>query len=107
PLRQEFIAFVDRVVVVAHRTLAEELRLAKIRIPTRAFDPASHHVIAARHEISVVRRHGRQDGKNLVPSLRRAALVGIEAENPFVPALRDGAIAEVAEPLERNLYDPR
>src|SRR5262245_21688509 len=90
-------------VVVAHRALAEELRLAKSRVPTRTLDPASHHVVAARHEIGVMGRRGRQDGKNLVANFGRAALVRIEAEDPFVPAFRDGTIAQVAESVKWEL----
>src|SRR5262245_63317464 len=50
---------------------------------------------------------GRQDGKNLVANFGRAALVRIEAEDPFVPAFRDGAIAQVAETVKWELNDPR
>src|SRR5262245_23386824 len=104
PLRQELIAFVHGIVVVAHRVPAEELRLTKVGIPARALDPAPHHVVAARHQIGVVRGRRSQDRKNLVADLGRAALVGIQTEDPLVPALRDRAIAQVAETLERNLH---
>ena len=53
---QDFIAFVHRLERVAHAAFAEELRLAEVRVPARAFDPAAHHVAAARHPIDVMRR---------------------------------------------------
>ncbi len=53
-----------------------------------------------------MRRRGRQDGKNFVANFGRAALVRIEAEDPFVPAFRDGAIAQVAESVKWELNDP-
>src|SRR5262249_18915447 len=107
PLRQEFVALMHGTVVVAHRAIAEELRLAKIRVPTRTLDPASHHIVAARHKIGVMGRRGRQDGKNLVANFGRAAFVRIEAKDPFVPAFRDRAIAQVAESMKWELNDPR
>src|SRR5579885_3857571 len=48
--------FVHRLEPVAHRAFAKELRLPEIRIPARAFDPASHHVAAPRHAIDIVGR---------------------------------------------------
>src|SRR5262249_56040920 len=85
PLRQEFVAFVHGIVVVAHSTFAEELRLTKIRVPTRTLDPASHHVIAARHEIGIMGRRGRQTTKNLFANFRLAPLVPIPPLDPFIP----------------------
>src|SRR5215831_19382189 len=95
----------DGIFVVAHGAPAEELRLAKIRVPPGTFDPASHHVIAARHEISIMRGR-RQDGKDFVANFGRTALVRIEAEDPFMPAFGDGAVAQVAKPVEGELNHP-
>ena len=105
--RQELVAFMHRIVAVAHRSFAEELRLSVVRVPARAPDPASHHVIAPRHEIRVMRRRGREDRQNFVASFRGAALVQIEAENPLMAALRNRLIAQVTEATERDLHDPR
>src|SRR6266508_4160336 len=89
---------------IPHRALAEELRLAKIRVPTGALDPASHHVVATRHEVGVVRGHRRREhSKNFVANFRRAALVRIEAEDPLVPAFRDSALSQVAKTVEEEL----
>ncbi len=108
PLGQQLIALVHGIGVVAHRALAEQLRLPEVRIPARALDPASHHVVAARHQIGVVlRRSDDEDRQDLVAHLARAALVGIEAEDPVVTALRDRAVAQVAETVERDLHHPR
>ena len=102
-----FKAFVHRLARVAHRAFAEQLRLAEIRIPAGALDPASHHVALARHQIDVVRRLSGNQAEDLVAHLRRAALVRIEAENPFVRAGLERAVAQVAEALEFDLHHAR
>src|SRR5262245_20764990 len=89
---------------VAHRAFAIELRLAEIRIPAGALDPAPHEVVAARNVVGVVRRAGGQKSKDLVAHLRRATLVGVEAENPFARAGVGRAVAQLAERGERNLH---
>src|SRR5262249_31669563 len=96
----------DWIFVVVHGAPAEELRLAKIRVPPGTFDPASHHVIAARHEISIMRGRRRQDGKDFVANFGRTALVRIETEDPLVSAFGDGAVAQVAKPVEGELNHP-
>ena len=100
---EHFVAFVHRLERVAHAAFAEELRLAEIRIPARALDPAAHHVAAARHQIDVVRRRAGQQRQNFVAHRLGAALVGIEAENPVELAGFDRAIAQIAEALERHV----
>src|SRR5262245_42690446 len=94
------------IVVVSHRALAEELRLAKIRVPTGALDPASHHVIAPRHEISIMRGWRRQQHENFVANFGGAALIRIEAEDPFMLAFRDGTIAQFTKAVEWELHHP-
>ena len=98
------VATSHRIVAIAQRSFAEELRLAIIGIPSRSSsDPASHHVIATGDEISVVRRFGRKGtSQHFVAQFRRAALVRIQAENPLMTALRHCVIAEVAETAERR-----
>jgi hypothetical protein len=83
------------------------LRLSEIRVPPGALDPTSHHVIAARDEIGIVLRLGRQDRQDLIADLRGAAFVRIEAEDPIVAAFRKRAIAQITKTLEGNLHDPR
>src|SRR6516162_417324 len=107
PWRQELVAFMYRILTVSHRAFAEELRLSKVGIPARAPNPAAHHVIAPRHQIGVVGRRGREERQYRVARLCRAALIGIETENPVVPACRDRLIAQVAEAAKRNLHDTR
>ena len=107
PCRQELVAFVHGVIAVAYSTFAEELRLSKVRIPSPSLlsSVPSCSFAAARD-----RRHGpaRTTGStNLVASFRRAALVGIEAENPIVAVGRDGVIAKIANTVERKLYNAR
>ena len=48
-----------------------------------------------------------QDREDLVANLGGAAFVGVEAEDPIVPAFCDGAIAQIAEALEWDLNDAR
>src|SRR5262249_53064552 len=104
---EKLIALVHRAVVIAQRALAEKLRLAKIRIPAGALDPATHHVIATRHEVGIVRGGRGQNREDLITNLRGAALVGVKAENPVVPAFRDGAVTQITEAVEWNLNDSR
>jgi hypothetical protein len=107
-LRQEFVAFVHGIIGIPHGALAEELRLAKIRVPTGTLYPSSHHVVVARHEVGVMGGHRRREhSKNFVANFGRAALVRIEAEDPLVPAFRDSAISQVAKTVEGELYDAR
>ena len=51
-----------------------------------------------------MRRVGAQQAEDLVAHRGRAALVGIEAEHPVVPAGLDRAVAQLAEADERHLH---
>ena len=104
---QVLVTLVHRLERVAHRAVLEELRLAEIRIPAGALDPAAHHVAPARHAIDVAWRISSDQRENLVAHRRGASLVGIEAEDPVACALRDRLVAQVAEALERDLHHPR
>ena len=74
---------------------------------SRSRDPAPHHVVAPRHAVDVARRRIGEQAEDLVAHRLGAALVGIEAENPFVAASLDGAIAQIAKAVERHLDHPR
>src|SRR5450830_1711702 len=104
---QDFIALVHRLERVAHAAFTEELRLAKVWIPTGAADPAAHHVAAARHPVDIVRRRTGNQAQDFVAHGFRAAFVGVQAEQPIVFAGFDGAVAQVAEAAERYLDHPR
>src|SRR5580692_2080960 len=90
---------------VAHAAFAEELRLAEIRIPARAADPAAHHETSARHAVNVAGRDGGEECQNLVTYFFGAAFVSIEAEYPIAAAGRDSLITQIAKTVERYLDD--
>ena len=92
---------------VAHAAFAEELRLAEVRVPAGAADPAAHHETAARHPVDIGWRRAGEQAEDLVAHCGGAPLVGVEAENPVAAAGFDGAIAQIAETVERHLHDAR
>ncbi len=98
---------VHRLERVAQAAFAEELRLAEIRIPAGAADPAAHHVAPARHAIDVVSGARGQQFENFVAHLFGAALVGVQTENPIVLAGFERAVAQFAEASERHLHHAR
>ena len=97
----------DRLERVPHAAFSKELRLPKVRVPTGTADPAAHHEAAARHPINVAWRRAGDQFQNLIAHLRGAPLVGIKAENPIAAAGLDGAVAQIAETLERHRHDAR
>src|SRR5262249_30767399 len=102
---KHFESLVDGLKRVTNAAFAEELRLTEIRIPARATDPAAHHVTAPWHHVDLMRWRTRQKRKNFIARCVGAAFVGVEPEYPAKSAGRDGAIAQVAKPVERQLHD--
>jgi hypothetical protein len=81
--------------------------LPEVRVPARAFDPAAHHVVAARHQVRIKHRLSGQDRQDLVADFRSAALVRVQAEDPIEAAFLNRLVAQVAKSAELDLHDPR
>ena len=104
---EDFVALMHRLKRVTHAALSKELRLAEVRIPAGAAYPAAHHVAAARHPVDVVRGRAGENAKDFVAHRLRAALVGVQAEDPVVFAGLDGTVAQFAEAVERHFHRAR
>ena len=85
---------------------AEQLGLPVVGIPAAVGDPAPHEAVPARHEVGVGGIGLANDPPHLLAGLVRAALVRVQAENPFVTRTGDCRGTQLAEPFEGRLHDP-
>src|SRR5215510_16003273 len=53
-------------------------------------NPSAHEIVPSRDEIGFVRRCLGKEPENFIANLRRAAFIGIDAQNPFMRTCRRG-----------------
>src|SRR5512146_683169 len=75
-------AFMDQLLAVAEPAFPEQLRLPIIGIPATVIDPPSQEIILSRNKVGVRLRPPREHQPNLLPQLRRHALVAVQTEHP-------------------------
>ena len=100
----ELIALVHRLLVIAQLSLAKQLRLAVVGVPTGVLNPLAHKEVAPGHPVGVQRIRAIDDGPDFGGGLGRTTFVGVQAEDPFVRAGGNRLVAQIAKALELYLH---